>query len=292
METIPCPGCRTDLEPSATVCPICTRPRNKLEITRGFTTLREMEKQRKKRPFIIAGRVLAAAAVGAVLFRFQEPVLNFAVSAPARASKYFNYLIYGAEAEKPAAPAEAPAAATPPPPAQGSVVSAPAAPAPSAAVPAAPAPAAEKIPRRAARVEDLPIPPVDPSWQWVFYGRAYDLITLQPVANAQLNFTSVSQYQRGGAGTDGAAYLTDSDGRFVVSLRRLPDGSSFEIHTSRPGYASAVLYESDIPYATLPLADRKEMARNAQDGDMTLPPLTDTAGETAIRRDVFLAPSR
>ena len=30
----------------------------------------------------------------------------------------------------------------------------------------------------------------------------------------------------------------------------------------------------------------------AQDGDMTLPPLTDVAGEESVRRDVFLAPSR
>ena len=66
---------------------------------------------------------------------------------------------------------------------------------------------------------------------------------------------------------------------------------TYEIRVFRQGYAAPVLYESDIPYATLPLADRREMVRNAQDGDMALPPLSD-GGEASVRRDVFLAPAR
>ena len=89
-----------------------------------------------------------------------------------------------------------------------------------------------------------------------------------------------------------AGLRSDADGRFTAVLARLPDGNSYEIRSSRSGYASPVLYESDIPYASLPLEQRQDIARNAQDGDMTLPPLTDVAGEASIRRDVFLAPSR
>src|SRR5580700_2861948 len=75
VETIPCPGCRTDLEPSATVCPICLRPRGKLEITRAYATLRLAEKQRRQRPFLVAGYLLAAAAASWLLYRFHDPIV-------------------------------------------------------------------------------------------------------------------------------------------------------------------------------------------------------------------------
>lgn len=303
METIPCPGCRTELEPSATVCHICMRPRGKLEITRAYATLREMEKQRKKRPFIIAGRLLAAAAIGGVLYRFHGPILNAASRTSAYATKTMNDLLY----PPPPRPAAAPPAAsveTPPAPAHSSAFgspssplrpAAPSKPAPPAAAPAAGTPA-EKALTRAARVEDLPLPRFDPSTQWVFYGRVYDLVTLLPISGAQLSFpmpASGSNYSpMAPAPTYGMIVSSDSDGRFSVVLSRVADGQSYEIRSSGAGYAASVLYEPDIPYAKLPLSERREIVRNAQDGDMTLPPLTDVAGETSIRRDIFLAPSR
>jgi hypothetical protein len=161
----------------------------------------------------------------------------------------------------------------------------PAAPSPTAAA-AAPAPA--KAEHRPSHVEDLPLPPFDSTTQWVLYGRVYDLITLLPVPDVRLSFTAVSEY--GGGSFFGPP--SDADGRFAAVLRRLPDGSSYEIRASRSGYVSPALYESDIPYAHLTLAERREIVHNAQDGDMTLPQLTDIAGEGSRRRDVFLAPSR
>jgi hypothetical protein len=105
-----------------------------------------------------------------------------------------------------------------------------------------------------------------------------------------LSFTPISHNPMGSI--DGMGNRSDADGRFQATLRRLPEGESFEIHATRPGYTSHVFYESDIPYATLPLSDRKEMARQAQDGDMSVPPLNDPPGEAALRRDIYLAPSR
>lgn len=300
METIPCPGCRTDLEPSATVCPICLRPRGKIEITRAYATLREMDKQRKQRPFVLAGYLAAAVAAGGLAYLFHAPVIAAAASARARIGRFVEEALYPAPpAAKPAAavplertasaPALFAAPVTPP-------AFAPASPAPAAPAPAASAPA--KAVRRRAHVDDLPLPAFDSRTQWVFFGRVFDLITLVPVRDVQLSFTTEggasAGYQRmrmsGPAEQFGAR--SDADGRFAVALARLPDGYSYEVRASHPGYASPALYESDIPYAALPLAERRDIARNAQDGDMTLPPLTDIAGEESIRRDVFLAPRR
>jgi hypothetical protein len=130
----------------------------------------------------------------------------------------------------------------------------------------------------------LPLPPLESSTQWAIYGRVYDLITLRPVAEVQLNF----QANAGG----GAGYAqTDEYGRFAAVLGRLPEGS-YEIHASRPDYASSVLYEPDIPYSKLSLEARREMAQTALEGDIPLPPLTDVTGDDSMRRDLFLVPRR
>jgi hypothetical protein len=300
MDTIPCPGCSTALEPASTVCPICTRPRGKLEITRAYATLREMEKQRKRRPFVLAVYLLAAGAAGWLVYRFHEPVIAFAVSARARAGVFIEQTLDSAvPAPRPAAAppiesAPAPAASVSPafsPLPEGRASKPPESGATGRAAPPPAASAAPKPPARPAHVEDLPFPPFDPTTQWAFYGRIYDVITLKPVAGAQLSVTVVGQDGRlpyGGA----FAMPSDEDGRFMAVLRRLPEGSTYELRAQRAGYASPALYESDIPYATLPLPERRSIVRNAQDGDMTLPPLTDITGEGSMRRDVFLAPSR
>lgn len=300
MQTIPCPGCRTDLDPAATVCPICLRPRTKLEITRAFATLREMEKQRKRRPFVITGRILAAAAIGAVFFRFHGPILGALSTAAAFGSKTVNDFLYPPSAQPPAASPPPAAAQTSAAPAPGSSApssfphAAPGAPARAETPPASEAPSPAKALKRPAHVEDLPLPQFDSAAQWVFYGRVYNLATLLPVSDARLSFPAVGNNAPvyfGPVPASGIVAASDSDGRFSVVLSRLAEGQSYEIHSTGGGYASSVLYEPDIPYAKLPLSERQEIVRNAQDGDMTLPPLTD-GGEASVRRDVFLAPAR
>ena len=86
-----------------------------------------------------------------------------------------------------------------------------------------------------------------------------------------------------------AGARSDSFGRFAVVLGRTQE--SYEIRAVRAGYASAALYESDIPYARLSLEERREIVRNAQDREMSIAALTDI-GEPSVRRDVFLAPNR
>jgi hypothetical protein len=285
MASIPCPGCRTALEPSATVCHICLRPRDKKEIIRAYATLKMMEKQRRQRPFVLAGYALTAAAAGWLLYRYHQPIIAASVSARASANRFFDLTMAEADpAVKRAAaltPVPIPAAAgTPPPPANPSQATLAGAAAPTRTSPA-------KAGESRTDVADLPLPAYDPGTQWAFYGRVYDLVTLLPVPNAQLVFTAV-QGENGGWSSIARA---DENARFFVVLRRLEEGS-YEIRASRTGYAAAALYESDIPYARLPLADRRDIVRSAQDGDITLPPLRDVAGEASARRDVFLAPSR
>jgi hypothetical protein len=288
METIPCRGCRTELDPAASACPICLRPRGALEITRGFTELRESKKRRQRLPFVVLGWLLLLGGAGWLVYSCREPLFAAAASIRARAEG----VVEDAENPKsllpapPAEPAQAPAAppAAPAAPAPPVVAATPVPAPPVLPAPPAPAPAPVTLPARPERVGNLPIPPLNSQSQWAFYGRVYDLITLRPVAGVQLNFQSTSN---GG----GMQARTDEHGRFLVVLPRLSSGS-YEIRGSHPKYASPVLYEPDIPYAKLPLAQRRDIARSAQDGDMTLPPLSDVAGEESLLRNLFLAPRR
>jgi hypothetical protein len=303
METIPCPGCRTDLDPSATVCPICLRGRGKIEITRAYATLREMKKRQAKRPFVLAGYFLAAAAASGLLYRFHAPLLAAAASSRTHLGDLVELALYPppppAVKQAPPPPAETPPAASgsafavQAPPSQPARPAAPASPAANAA----PMTPSEATPRsKGGHVEDLPLPALDSGSQWAFYGRVFDVITLQPVPNVQLRFASAGgslpSNASGPYSGSPVGAPSDSDGRFIAVLSRLQDGMTYEVRALRAGYASTLLYESDIPYAKLSLSERREIARNAQDGDMTAPPLTDVAGEPALRRDVFVAPTK
>jgi hypothetical protein len=271
------------------MCPICLRPRSSLEITRDYKQMREIERLRRRRPFVLAGYAALAAGAAWLFYLFHDPLISalssVAASAKTRASNALDEEsgMKSARAQAAAAAAPAPSPAPAPAPAAFPPPASPVAPvAPRPATPLQPSSAATSAaPARSARVGDLPIPALNSASQWAFYGRVYDLITLKPVAGVQLVFSG-----GGSAGT-----TTDPDGRFSVVLARLSEGS-YEIRASHPDYASPVFYESDIPYAKLPPAERRQLARNAQDGDMTLPPLTDIAGEDSLRRDLFLAPRR
>jgi hypothetical protein len=291
METIPCPGCTTALEPSATVCPTCLRPRGKLEITRAYATLRLVEKERRQRPFVIAGYLLAVGAACGLMYRYRLPIAAAVSAVRARVSSFADAAMDPKNLLPPSA--EAPAAATPEAPALTPPSAAPFArfaPAPATPTPPAP-PVAAKPPepaisaKRTARVADLPIPPLGQN-QWAVYGRIYDLVTLRPVAGVKLTFTIPGNP----VGSMGYA-SSDEHGRYVLGLVRLPKGS-YEIHSSKEGYSSVALYEADIPYAQLSAGERRDIVHNAQDGDMPLPPLTDINGEQSMHRDVFLAPQR
>jgi hypothetical protein len=259
-----CPGCRSPMSLDQEVCAACRRPRDEQEIENGRELVRQRAEKRRNRPFVVVYLAIGAVALVAA---FQNRAF-FAARAAGLSADVRREMREIETADPKPKTAEGAAAI--------SLLGGP----PSAR-PAAPAAAGAAS---GSGADDLPIPPLNPTEQWAVYGRAYDLITLLPVAGAQLNF------QMAGS-TLCPKVKTDAFGRFVVVLPRL-GASGFDIHASHPSYAAAALYESDIPYPALPLAKREELANEAQDGDMALPALTDSSARDAVRRDVYLAPRR
>ncbi len=297
METIPCPGCRTPLGPEMTSCPICLRARSKYEITRAYAQLREDTARRKRLPFVIAGWLLAAGAAGYAAWSFRGPLLAAAASVRARAKRFADEsedartLMGRAPAAPAAPPAEpAPAAGTLDPEKPLAAPAASTAPAAAtAAPPAAPAPvdvtaAPVKRALTPVRLEDMRVPAYNAESQWLMYGRAYDVLTLRPASGVQLMFQGVE-------GAVVAAAMTDDEGRYIVVLPRVQEGSLAAM-SGDPRYEPVVLCESDIPYGTLSADERRSLARSAQDGDARPAALSDPAGEASLHRDLYLAPRR
>ncbi len=133
-----------------------------------------------------------------------------------------------------------------------------------------------------------PVLPISSANQWILYGRAYDLLSLKPAANAGLEAT----VHGAAPGTfTPSAFISDAGGCYSVVLNG-PQGASYDIHANGGDYVPAVLYWTDIPYATLPAAERRRMADAARDGDAAAPDLSDDTDEKVVRRDLFLVPRR
>ncbi len=278
VDRIPCPGCHTPLDAQITCCPICLRPRTKYEITRAYARLREEAARRRKQPFIVAGWLLLAVGAGYAFRQFRRPILGAIAAARAKASAFIDYSMdprnLAPSVRTPPAPAPVPAPAVQSPPEPGPASQAAA----TARFPAVPGPGPS-------RVEDLRMPSINPTTQWTLYGRAYDLESLRPAANVQLVF------QTGDAMGISETVVTDPLGRYAAALPRLQQGSA-SVLSADARYAPTVLCEPDIPYRELSAEDRRALAHGARDGDVRPAALTDPAGESALKRDLFLAPSR
>ncbi|MFI5347513.1 MAG: hypothetical protein ACHQ51_14155 [Elusimicrobiota bacterium] len=297
METIPCPGCRTLLGPEITACPICTRPRSKYEITRAYATLRAMQERRRRRPFIVAAWLIGLGAAAGVAHQFRSPLLTAAAAGRARVVRFVD------EARDPSRfstqPPDAPAA--PGEPSRSTGPSSPPpidSPAKSSWIPWTPSPGAPSKtgqsasatprpePPRKRPTGDLPLPRLNPG-NWALRGTVYDILTLRPVPQTAFLVRSSDAKPNDG----GEPFSTDQDGRYIVTLARVSSGG-YEILADAPAYAPATFYESDIPYAQLSEAERRDMAESAATGDVHPTPITDIIGEEAIHRDLFVVPRR
>lgn len=276
-----------------TSCPICLRPRSKYEITRAYAQMREDATRRRRRPFLVAGWLLAAGGAGYALWFFREPLGTAVAAARARAARFADdsmdarKLAGRPSAAAPASePAAAPASFDPEKPLSAPVTSssvavAAAAPAP---VPAQGAVMPARRPVGPVRLEDLHVPVINPANQWIMYGRAYDLVSLKPATGVQLMF------QSGESGVTATA-STDDEGRYAAVLPRLQEGSLAAL-SADPRFVPTILCEPDIPYGTLSADERRSLVRGAQDGDARPAVLSDPAGEESLRRDLYLAPRR
>jgi len=274
MDTIPCKGCGTLLNLSDPGCPICLRGRSKYEITRAYADLREDKSRRRRRPFIVAGVLMAVGAVGRLTYLHRARIAQASDSVHAWATRFLG------EASTPARDVPSPPAkndAPPPPPAPlAADASRPAPPRAVSRPTAAPA-ATENVP-------DLIVPPLNPE-RWAVYGRVYDLKTLQPVGNVTIDFIHSAADHRAGN-------VSDENGRYLVILPRSGSPGGYEAVCGDARYLSPVFCEADVPYASLSSEDRALLIDSARSGDMHSTPLVDIAGEDSRHLDLFLAPRR
>jgi hypothetical protein len=288
--TIPCPGCKTELNLADPGCPVCLRGRSAQEIARGYARVRAEDVQRRRRPFVALAYFVAAAAVACAGIEYREPILDVMHRLSAKAAHFYDQNsdpAYIAPHYKPQAPA-APADSRPAEPNPSSAPLSAPAPTPGSMVPpaiirriASPAPAVA-APRLAAA--EPPLPHAEPS-QWILHGRVYDLATLEPIAGAQLTAKT------GDAG--GPFFTANADGYYAVVLpRSTSDNSGYGLENRDPRYATEAQFESDIPYRSLPAEDRTRLIRNAQENELHPGPIVDIAGEESRQRDVFLSPRR
>ena len=152
-----CPACRSEFDPAATSCGVCLRPRSRQEIFRGMRRLSQEEKAQRRRPFLIAGAVLAAVAAGfgAYAYRQRRP--------PAVAQ------VAPSQVEAPKAAESFPSMQESPEPPQYS------------------AQPPGEYQRAAGETR--------PKGLWTVRGRAYELTTLEAAAGAQLIFTERNRGQ-------------------------------------------------------------------------------------------------
>lgn len=278
MDTIPCRGCGTILNLSDAGCPICLRGRSKYEITRDYAQLREDKSRRRRRPFVILGALLVLGAAGRMVFLHRERIARTYGRAHARVTRFMdeagdpaNYAPH--PIAKSAAPDEPPA----PAPAGGSPPTSGSAPAPEQKNPSAKAPPIE--------VPDLVVPAMEPN-RWAVYGRVYDLKTLRPAGNVGVTFV----HSMGGASYLSRGSVSDADGRYMVVFERSKFPGGYEAACNDARYLRPVFQEADIPYATLPAADRQSLLDSARSGDMHSTPFEEITGEDSRRLDLFLAP--
>jgi len=116
--------------------------------------------------------------------------------------------------------------------------------------------------------------------EWRFSGRVFDLLTLQPVADAELVFANPEGGER-------FPIVTDSNGLYRLVLPAASGG--YDMSVSHPKYEPKYLPDGNPPLAGLPLARRREIgidsAITLQHKEMFLP---DPGGE--LRRDLALIP--
>ena len=253
-ETLPCPGCHTELTPEATGCHICMRARTKQEIVRGYAKLREEQARRKRRPFQIMATVLVVGAGSWLVVRFQVPLMTVARSGKARAAAWFDRFTdtntyapekateTASETTPPVAPVtKSPFAPVLTPPAELELRNA------RPAAPIVAAPATPLIPAK---------PPV-PKNSWVVTGTVYDVDNLEPAKNATISFTRDTLPK--------VVVKTDDNGEYEAVLAKGEGWTALvEVRNRRRGQVA----DLEPPYRTRDEDERRAAFDHISDGDL------------------------
>lgn len=270
-----CPGCTTELSPEATSCYVCTRPRSRNEIFKDIHGQQLQIQSRRRRPWIIAGLVLAAAGAGYGWWKLKPPR-----KAPAQAPAAAAQAPAGAEAGRPESlghsepvemfPREQREEAPPPAQPQPTIPIMGPGSFPSEAAPAT-APPPEFHKSRAA----FPA-------KWKISGRVYDLLTLEPVAGASVTFTNQETGKRHSA-------KTGKDGRYSLVLPSLKEGA-YAPDVAHPAYRAGFLEDGEVPYKEQGESRRIEAAQLLRENVIMHVPVSPPEGEGALTYDAVLTP--
>jgi hypothetical protein len=276
------------IELEEVVCPHCRTPRDDMELEEGRALIRKEELRLKRRPKIIAARVIAAILLASAWF------LRGFVTAPLGVA----WREFQAEVEKTQQPSHwkkdtlaEPIAASDPPPAV--VVSSfvylnantrtpqdPVTP-PEAVPEAAPSP---PPPLMATAPSVAPAKPGGELWpgELRVQGSVYDLATALPVPNVKVRFELSHSDAKWEATTDG-------NGRYQVSLYKNAS-EAITVMIEAPGYRKGLLEDSDPPYRERSAPSRAALIKETTDSDLEPVPLRYKASAQIVELDLALIP--
>ncbi|HEX4049079.1 MAG TPA: hypothetical protein VH309_14635 [Elusimicrobiota bacterium] len=289
QETVPCPGCAKEMPVDEEICGACRRPRDEFEIEKGRDLLRARAEARRRRPFVIARRVLAVAAAVAI---FQNRSFFFARTAALRAEVRRQMEEAGRLSAASATQVPAGSPETTIPPASGEDTAFPHAafasntharadPAHSRTAPSHSAPPLANAPAIAVRPQD---PPPGPRGVFRIYGVVYDMRSLRPVPSAVVAF-SPGGYQ----------VRTDQDGHYLIDFV----GSFFDqsgdptaqATVRAPGYLAGQVEDNpDASFLLQPLKDRLEFIAELSPGDLDDIPIRFDSDNQLVPLDLVLIP--
>ena len=249
-----CHGCKTELDPSATSCNICLRPRTRADIFRGLRGAQAEKELPGKRRKIVFMAVLLAGIAGAAVY-FGGPQIkillrpHIAAFMPAPTAPVATRETPDEPEEKPTA--EEPAAPKRPP--QGTPYEGEDSVATALKVALRKSsPYTTEIPEKYASEEYSTEKSPPEGYAWTIFGKAYDLFSLKPLAGAVITFRS--KYSE-----EDFTVKTDRDGNYTATMPP-QESHGYNVTISHRRYRSEFLDEMRPPYHTLNLGRREDAA--------------------------------
>lgn len=269
--SIQCPGCGTAVEPAATSCPTCLRPRSRQEIFSGYGRAHSAEAARKGKPLKILRNLLilgGLAAGGYYVVREEwKSSGHLQEAASSLIHKTGRYRQGTASINPQSAPPQPPMPApepapNPPPPAEST-------PAPMPATEVKPA---EKTP-----------PPERPP-RWIISGRVFWYLDLKPATGATLVFKDKISGET-------LRILSGRDGGYKAALPPLEEGGyevNVYVKSKQRSFVEDTVGPSVRQYSTERRKD--EAAEHLRQGGVLHVPLLLPAGEMTLQYDMALLP--
>lgn len=269
--SIQCPGCGTDLEPAATSCPTCLRPRSRQEIFSGYSQARDEESERKGKPLRILRNILALgllAAGGVVLVKREWSTPSHLMKAvDSIAQTTGRYRQGSAEANPDPTPVPSPPAL------------------PAAAPESTPATksSASGTPTKQDAAQEKPREPEETP-QWTVSGKVFWFLNLKPVGHATLIFKDKNS-------GNSVRSLSAPNGDYKADLPPLEEGG-YEVTVYVKSKSRLFIEDTVGPSVRQYSQERRkeEADDHLRQGGVLHVPLLLPAGVMNLRYDVALLP--